>query len=78
MDCLVQYLIIQINEGSTSINCPVACNEPMLQHEIRKYVENELFERYDRQGIFLAIEILCKQKFLVTLILITNGGDQID
>ncbi len=57
MDCLVQYLTVQINEGSTSINCPVTCNEPMLQHEIRKYVSNELFERYDRQGI-LTIEIV--------------------
>ena len=57
MDCLVQHLNVQINEGNTSIYCPVACTELMLQHEIKKYVSRELFERYDRQGVSVLLEI---------------------
>lgn len=57
MDCLVQHLDVQINEGNTSIYCPVACTELMLQHEIKKYVSRELFERYDRQGVSVLPEI---------------------
>ena len=57
MDCLVQHLTVQINEGNTSINCPVACIEPMQQHEIKKFVSNELFERFDRQRFPFVLEI---------------------
>ena len=62
MDCLAQYLIIQINEGITSINCPFECTEPMLQHEIKKYVATELFDRYERKGISVWIVCLADQK----------------
>ena len=60
----MQYLTLQINEGNTSINCAVACNESMQQHEIKKYVTNDLFERFDRQRLKLkALKFLMETKF---------------
>ena len=55
MDCLVQHLTVQINEGNTSIKCPVDCNESMKQDEIQKYVPNELFGRFERQGFLFLL-----------------------
>ena len=51
MDCLVQHLTVQIEGGNTSINCPAECNELMQQNEIKKYVESDLFTRYEKKGL---------------------------
>ena len=46
-ECLNQFFSTLINDGDVEIKCP-ECGEIIPPHDVKLYVEPEVFERFDR------------------------------